>query len=519
MEKVCLTVNGTQEYWVEPGQRLDHILSQVLPLYDLPCGGKGKCGKCRITAQGQLSPLQPAERQWLSPAEIRLGVRLSCQCILLGPAQVQLQPSPDKGPIAMGQAAAFLGSQPFFAQYGAAIDIGTTTIAACLYGPKGQLAQAAHINSQIRYGADVITRLEKSLQGQLPQLTLAIRTQLQQILEELCRTAALPLALLDALVITGNTAMLCFLADLPVKGLAMAPFEAPSLFDEQIAASQLDLACSPECQVYFPPCFSPFVGADTATAILAADMTTQKEPCLLVDIGTNGEMALWKEGCLTCCSVAAGPVFEGAGISMGSRGIPGAIDHVRLEDQDVFCTVIGDQNPPTGICGSGIIDLVALLLSTGAMDETGALQAQGHSLAHRVKNDQAGLYFELPGGVRLTQKDIRAVQLAKSAVCAGIKSLLAQNGLTEGDIHQLFIAGGFGSALDIRSAAAIGLIPPALLEKSVCIGNGALTGAAQVLTNRAERSRLQQLAAGAEILELASHPVFLSEFVEQMLFE
>jgi uncharacterized 2Fe-2S/4Fe-4S cluster protein (DUF4445 family) len=228
-----------------------------------------------------------------------------------------------------------------------------------------------------------------------------------------------------------------------------------------------------------------------------------QETVLLADIGTNGEIALWHEGKLHCCATAAGPAFEGGGIRSGTGSVPGAIDTVWADKGKLLYTTIADA-PPQGICGSGLIDAAAALLEIGILEESGALSADKVDIAP---------------GVALTQGDIRQLQLAKGAVSAGIETLCASVGIHPRDVQRFYIAGGFGSHLNARNAAHIGLIPDALAEKTVALGNAALAGAMMLLLNRGFFPEICRIAGMAHILTLSGNAMFAESFVEGMMFE
>ena len=248
---------------------------------------------------------------------------------------------------------------------------------------------------------------------------------------------------------------------------------------------------------------SAFVGAEITTALLASGICQGTDTALLADIGTNGEIALWHQGILRCCSTAAGPAFEGANLSQGMQGAPGAIDHAWVQEDALALHTIGDL-PAVGICGSGVADVLAGLLQLGKLDETGFLE-DGEDCA-------------LTPQVSFTQKDVRQVQLAKSAIRAGMETLLSHASLTPEAVSSLAIAGGFGSYLSLDSAAAIGLIPPVLSSRALVLGNAALSGAAMVLQRRSFREECQALAQSAQTVELSTDPVFMDLYIEHMLF-
>ncbi|MBQ8509102.1 MAG: DUF4445 domain-containing protein [Clostridia bacterium] len=443
-----------------------------------PCGGKGKCGKCRVHAVGALSEPTANER---TLCDIAGGWRLSCEAVCLGEVTVTL---PDSGSItaAMGKDTHIALDPPLPGRYGAAIDIGTTTIAARRVDlVTGDVLSAATArNPQSAYGADVVSRIEFALNSTAP-LTDCIRTALRGLFD----------APIDAAVITGNTAMLHFLCGLSTDGMACAPFTPSELFGRTAVIDDL-----PFGRIYLPPCMSAFVGADITTAILASGMLAD-ESALLVDIGTNGEMALWRDGKLTCASTAAGPAFEGAEISSGVQGIPGAIDSVRWDGEKLTYTTI-QSAPPCGICGSGLISAVAALLDSGILDESGYL-------AEPIEIGDSG--------ITLDPTDIRKLQLAKSAIRAGIDTLAA-----DGDISRFYLAGGFGSYLDIDACIRIGLLPEWVRGKLASIGNAALTGAEMILKNRDCLHRAEELAKSATLLSLEDNERFCELYIENMLF-
>ena len=302
-------------------------------------------------------------------------------------------------------------------------------------------------------------------------------------------------------MITGNTVMLSLLTGQSVGPFSRAPFAAERLFAEELTAEQLSLeVLGPETPVYLPPCISAFVGADITCALLACDVN-EKDTAMLADIGTNGELVLWHRGKLTVCATAAGPAFEGVGVSMGMRGAAGAIDRVMWEDGRLDVHVIG-ETAPQGICGSGIVDAVACLLDGEILDESGCLEEDEYII-------------QAPVG--LIPKDIRMLQLAKSAICGGMLTLLDHRRVQPEAVSALYIAGGFGNYLNIQSAVRIGLLPVKLAEAARVIGNGALDGAAMLLLDPKRKVRAEQLAKDAEVLDLSTNSVFAEYYVAGML--
>lgn len=357
-------------------------------------------------------------------------------------------------------------------------------------------------NPQAAWGADVISRIEAALKGEGSALAASVRGAIDGLLRQMADRARISPEKIDALVITGNTAMLHLFTETSPEPLSHAPFEAKRLFGEVCSADALGLSACPGAEIYLPRCMSAFVGADITTALLASGICEASDTRILVDIGTNGEMALWHKGELTCCSTAAGPAFEGAGLSMGMHGQDGAVDHVTVQNGALQPHVIGGADP-VGICGSGVIDALACLLETEELDETGLLETEPAPIAPPVV---------------LTQRDVRMVQLAKSAISAGLRTLLYSTGISCGEVAEMAVAGGFGSYLDVANAGRIGLIPEELVPKVRVLGNAALSGASMLLLDRELTRPCERLAQLARTLVLSSNPVFSEYYTEGMFF-
>ncbi|MBP3375503.1 MAG: DUF4445 domain-containing protein [Clostridia bacterium] len=495
---ITVTVNGVKVQ-AEVGDLLSEIIRG-----EKPCGGHGRCGKCRVVAKGFLSAPSESELKLLTRGETERGVRLACLTRALGDCDVETNEEISREQIITSGATEDFELDPIFERYGVAIDIGTTTLAARLYGADGSLlAELAEINPQIEWAADVISRVEAALSGKESELAQAIRQALDGMIGKLSAIADIDTKAIDGVVVTGNTVMLSLLVGESVEPFAHAPFDAKRLFGEYIEASELELhSLEADTRVYLPPCISAFVGADTTCAIIATGLL-KSECAMLVDIGTNGEIALNNNGRLAVCSTAAGPAFEGVGITMGMRGAAGAIDKVYIEDGGIKAHVVGDT-APVGICGSGLVDAVACMLENEIIDESGYLE-----------DDE----FTILSPVYLTPKDIRMLQLAKSAICAGILTLIKTEKIDISNISRLYIAGGFGSYLNLESASRIGLIPRALKDKAVTVGNAALGGAAMMLLDRGAMDKAEKLSKSAFVVELSSNPIFSDLYMSGMMLE
>lgn len=469
-------------------QPLSMLLGQADESFSSPCGGRGVCGKCAIALSGSVS--EP------TAAEIRCGTRLACQVNVTGDAEVTLPYLLPMSNIEGGSIVSRLPKAPMPGHFGAAIDIGTTTIALLLYDlHTGQcLGSSSMHNPQASVAADVIGRIDAALHGHADELQHQVSSAVRTLLASACANASIPSEQVESFVVTGNTTMLYLLTGRNPEALSHAPFEADCLFSQELTYNGRTL--------YLPQCLHAFVGADTSCALLACAMTTTNETALLCDVGTNGELALWHQGILYIASTAAGPAFEGAGITCGCASIPGAIDRVEISGNELLCHTIGDK-PPVGICGSGLLDTVAALLETDQLDETGYLEDGS---------------IQLHSNVILTQADIRAVQLAKASICAGIMSLLQAAKCSLREINAVYLAGGFGSHLNMQSAARIGLIPADLADRVRVIGNAALDGAAILLTDTNARERMMTMKDAAHHVRLDGNPFFASQYIESMLF-
>ncbi len=493
---------------VDISAKRGRLLSDVLSLHgaetEMPCGRHGKCGKCRVIAHGMLSEPTANERMLLGEEAIGNGVRLACLTRAEGDCTVITQKRSESRVLIDGEMPE-LEIKPTFSGYGVAIDIGTTTLAARLFDEGGRrIADAVASNPQGVFGADVISRMESALKGNAEDISKVTVEACDSLIGMLSESAGISSKEIGGGVITGNTVMLHLLTRTDVEPLTHAPFEARRLFGEVLTARELGL-CSlgAEVEIYLPSCIAAFIGADTTSAMLGSSLAQYERSEILCDIGTNGETVFSDKGELFACSTAAGPAFEGAGIRMGMVGRVGAIDHVSIVDGRLCAHVIGDVKP-TGICGSGVVDAVACLLELGIIDETGYLE---------------GGEAEISDGVVLTQEDIRKVQLAKSAIHAGIRSLLISAKTDISKVDTLLIAGGFGSYLDTDNAIRIGLLPSELRGRIRSVGNAALTGASMLLLNGELRDTAKNTVLKVQVRELSGDQVFADEYIERMMFE
>lgn len=464
---------------VEAGTTLLQAQIQAGLHPDAPCGGKGTCGKCRVIVDGQeiLSCQTVVDRDMTVLLPRQTENRILTQSV-----EVQIQPD---------------GTD----RYCLAFDIGTTTVVAYLLdGTTGALiAQSSTMNPQSQFGADVISRIQYAMEEDSKALETCIQQALGKLAKEVAKKAKIQPEDITVASIVGNTAMHHLLLGIDPKPLVTPPY-MPNVYDalELDAAKLLPTAGT----VRIAPNIAGFVGGDTVGCMVATRFDQLEEMTLMIDIGTNGEMVLGDKHHRIACSTAAGPAFEGAKISCGMRGAEGAVDHVQVVDGALTYHVIGETKP-IGLCGSGLLDLIASLLDVEVIDESGCLDEDDYTLCE---------------GVTLTQKDVREVQLAKAAIRAGIELLAQQMGIEVSDIQRVYLAGAFGNYLNPASACRIGMIPPVLLERIVPIGNAAGEGSKLCALSCKEYEYSQQLARGTQFLELASLPQFQDCYVDSLEF-
>ena len=399
----------------------------------------------------------------------------------------------------------------------AAFDIGTTTIAGYLLdGEDGRtLAVESRMNPQAQYGADVIMRANYALEHGTEVLSMCIREAANEMLGVLADDAGIDRRDIFQVCIVGNTCMHHLFLGISPASLVHAPY-TPAVSERLVLnAGDYGLDVQRKAELIMLPDIAGYVGADTCGCLLALRQDLQEEISLMIDIGTNGEMVLGNREHLVTCSTAAGPAFEGAKIECGMRGAAGAVDHVKYEDGKWSYTTVGNK-PAVGLCGSGLIDLVAGLLDEGMLDENGALSTgqENQGVFMLVPPEQAGN----ERGVYLTQKDIGEVQLAKAAIAAGIQMLMERLGITEDEISSVYIAGAFGNYMDPVSAGKIGLIPTALVKEVKPVGNAAGEGAKIALVNENEMLEMDELVRKIDFVELAASAEFQDHFIDELGF-
>lgn len=588
---------------------VSEIAHQAGLAFHLPCGGAGRCGKCRVSVlSGGLAEPTEREAEVLTPVELARGIRLACQATVTDDAiielppegqvigtksldgdllrDVPLAPSVRQLPLRLtpptledqrSDFARLVGALPSELQglygcpavlrhlpqalrangsevvatvvgdrlvevqasstvpvtCGVAVDIGTTTVVVYLMDllTGNALATHAAYNEQGRHGADVISRIEyaNTCEGGLTELRDLVLQTINGAISEACAQAGCSYHDIFEAVVVGNTAMTHIFMGLEPRYLAQTPYVPVVSAAQPLRPEEARIRMHPRGLVTCLPVVAGFVGADTVGVMLATDILERGHPVLAVDIGTNGEIALWSGKELLVASCAAGPAFEGAQIEHGMRAGPGAIEHVRVNGGDLVVKTIGG-GIPLGICGSGLFDAMAVALEVGAVGASGrfveASAAEGLAPAILARlageGNERRLLLSSPeegNPVYLSQKDVRQIQLAKGAVRAAVDVLLEQAGLKPEDLGEILLAGAFGNYISPWSAQRIGMLPPVPLERIKGVGNAAGAGAVLSLLSREELQRASTLAESSRHIELSMRPDFQSAFMETMMFE
>lgn len=493
------------------------------------CGGMGTCGKCLVLIEPSLQ-ISEHDRLHISDSDLKKGVRLACQHKPQRDLRVAIEESVRQAKILVDgivSSTTFDIAEGLENQKGIAIDLGTTTIVAYLIDLKTgvQIDHVATLNPQIMYGEDVMSRITYAAieNGGAKILKDVVLRRIEELIIELLSSAELSLQNLSRLVIVGNPAMHHLLLGFDTKSLGKAPYEPVIKNALNKSGEELGFVNAKQTNVYFPPNVAGFVGGDTVAFILSQRLDTTDKIVLGIDIGTNGEIVLSMEGDLICCSAAAGSAFEGATIKHGMRGQTGAIEHLSIvnpiEAPQIF---VIDNAVPKGICGSGIVDIVAELKASGIITSNGKMLE-----SERVIDFEGEKAYVItkPGEnnseqlLIFTQNDIRQVQLAKGAILAGASILLESTGIDVSEVDMLLLAGAFGNYINPKNALAIGLLPPVGIKKIYLVGNAAGMGAKRMLLSLRERMLIESAVERIKYLELAQYDNFARIFSRATVLE
>lgn len=516
----------------EASQSLLTILQKDNISIAAPCGGKGTCGKCKVlVTEGEVPPSKE-DINFFTKEEIKEGYRLACRAYPKASCVVRMEVQGEEGFEVLTSMAMPEGSRKQTSlenseskNHGIAVDIGTTTIAMQLIDlTNGEVDEVyTTVNSQRSYGADVISRIEASNKGEGTALRKALLSDLQKGMEYfwLKKEEIDEKISIEKMHIAANTTIIHLLMGYSCETLGVSPFTPVNiatinttyleLFEGMEGRLEEDTECADFPIMIFPG-ISTYVGGDIVAGLYGLNMEEQDEISILIDLGTNGELAIGNKNRILTTSTAAGPAFEGGNIACGVGSIPGGIFAVTLENKKPFIQTIGNK-APVGICGTGVIDSVYEMLKEELIDETGRLEdetsPEGFLLA----------YTEQRKEIIITQKDIREIQLAKSAIRAGLETLIHRYGVTYDEIENIYIAGGFGYKLDIAKAVGVGLLPGEAKAKIKAVGNSALHGVNLSLFDSQVEETLEKVIHVSTEIHLGSDKEFNRLYMENMYFE
>lgn len=485
-----------------------------------PCGGHGTCGKCKIRVRKGMVAITKVDETYFTKEELEQGYRLACKAYPEMDCEIELQQAEENDFDILGHGLSEVSvNRTKEDSYRIAIDIGTTTLAISLVGDSTSqvIDTYTEINHQRAYGADVISRIQASNDGKRDTLRISIQRDLLKGMREILEKNNIETTNVCGVTVAANTTMTHLLLGFSCVGLGVVPFTPVNIgimehtFAEVFPCTESWCKELSEIKVVFLPGISTFVGGDIVSGIYAKRIHESAKYQILVDLGTNGEMAIGNKDKILVTSTAMGPACEGGNIVWGMGGVSGAICNVNIDARGtVEVTTIGDKLP-IGICGTGVLETVAELVKQEWIDETGLLDDtyfdNGFPLAKTKEGES----------IVFTQKDIREIQLAKSAVRAGVETLIKKAGIGYHDIQHLYLAGGFGFHLDKVKAVAIGLFPQELLDRIEVVGNTALEGAISYTHN--DREVVQQIVDISEEISLSVDKGFNELYVEHMFFE
>ena len=415
--------------------------------------------------------------------------------------------------------------------YGAAIDIGTTTVVCSLVDLQSGkiLANASQINAQKHYGQDVLSRITYEMEHPetgAEELQRAIAESLTGMLNEACRSAGVSPERVYSLTVAANCTMMHLLLGVDARPIGRSPYAPVFTGSKDIPAESIGLHAGKGARLYLLPSVSSYIGADIVAGARVCDLIHQKGNVLFIDIGTNGEIVLSHHGKLITCSCAAGPAFEGMNISSGMRAEEGAVEDIRILEDSVELTTIGGTEP-VGLCGSGILAAIRELLKSGVVRKTGTFVKEGRfpdsdiraeHLRVAADGKRSFALSEAPNEIIVTQDDVRQVQLAKGAILSGFEALLQKAGIEMSDLDEVLIAGQFGAHLPAESLTGTGILPEEVGDRLKYVGNTSLTGAYMALMSVDVRQELDQLSHEMDYMELSATKNYETLFTECLTF-
>lgn len=508
------------------GTNLLHLLTAHQVYIENPCSGKGTCGKCKVRlCCGEFSPITPTERKKLKPGELESLIRLACETQVLADGEVELLDRQRQHQfLAEGYCPEFQ-RDGHLTGYGAAVDIGTTTVVLSLVdlASGAILASASDLNPQRAFGMDVLTRITYAYQqgdAAIRQLQRAIVDCLNALLKAVCTQAAVEPEELREIVVAANCAMTHMLLGADARPLGRAPYEPVFRGTRYCPAVDIGVTAGKQTMLCCLPHVSAFIGGDIVAGARVCGLHQEQGNVLFIDIGTNGEILLAAGGRLLGCSCAAGPALEGMNIRCGMRAAEGAVEDVHITENGVELVTIGNT-APEGLCGSGILAAVRELIRWGFVKKTGAyvpVRAQPDPGILRLDGTKREAVLSESPEIVVTQDDIRQVQLAKGAILSGFTVLLKEAGIGMEKLDKIIIAGQFGSHLPAESLTGIGLLPEEVKDKLVYVGNASRSGAVMALLSQSVRQEMESLALGIDYIDLVRTEDYDRVFSASMAF-
>jgi uncharacterized 2Fe-2S/4Fe-4S cluster protein (DUF4445 family) len=545
IQRIQITING-QQFFAEQGQTVLEALIDNGHFLRSDCGGKGRCGKCQVKIHDpdlkSLSPPSEGELRILGPEALTAGYRLACCLTPLTDISLEIPASSRLSASVLEKAPPLLVKKHIISKiqaahltdnYGLAVDLGTTTIAAYLCDLKAGKVRAAMAmrNPQAIFGDDVMSRisaisLAPALLKRLQRM--AIKT-IEWGAQALMRSSRIEPTRIKTMIVVGNSTMIHIFVGQNPASIGVYPYAPQFVEEKQFAATSLGFSFNPKAQIRTLPLITGFIGADTVGATVAADLQDNPVGTMLVDVGTNGEiMFLGKEG-LVATSCATGPAFEGATIYHGMQAVPGAIDKVKIDRKkrkltySIIQNETGKTRRPAGICGTGVISAVAALLRAGIILKDGAFNRETKYPNLQLDENGAPQFILVPPektaehrAIVLTQSDVRAVQLAKGALRTGIELLCSETNINLP--RKILLAGAFGTYINPQDALTIGMLPKLATENIEGVGNAAGAGAILTLFDKRFAKQAKELSCSTRVLDLSTHPDFQDTFIGCLAF-
>ncbi|SES69676.1 Uncharacterized 2Fe-2 and 4Fe-4S clusters-containing protein, contains DUF4445 domain [[Clostridium] polysaccharolyticum] len=513
--KMYLTVIGEKEsketkkrlLTFEIGETVTQVLRRNGIFPAMPCGGRGTCGKCRVKVVNGHLPVTEADNRLLTKEQRKEGLRLGCKAILTENVTIQVEEEAEYEVLCNDSKTIECQKQKEDGrELAIAIDIGTTTIALQLLDMhSGETVRSlGELNRQRSYGADVVSRISACNNGAEGELRKLIRSQIADMILRMDVKA------LAKIVIAANTTMCHILMGYRCETLGSYPFKPVNIKTILTSSEVLFGDQVPRCPVEIIPGISTYVGADIVSGLVTCGFAKSDRVNVLIDLGTNGEMAIGNREHILVTSAAAGPAFEGGNITCGTGSVPGAISGAKIRYGIARVETIQNKNP-VGICGSGVLELAAELLKNQIIDEDG-------TFLEKYMEKGFPVAISSTGKIVLTQKDIREIQMAKSAVYSALCLLVKRYGAELEDVDTVYLAGGFGFHVNIEKAVAIGLLPYEWKDKIVVAGNTSLQGAKEAILKKDFLQRAEAVVNVSKEISLALEKEFNQYYMVNMHF-